>query len=255
MPRYFIEFATRPTRRGSIQLSLLPKNQSGIATHGISLHRVFDARMPNSRQVEVVVDDFELFLAALSSIAEVSIQGNGDLKIDLRVNDQIDAVELVLGTVDIVDKMCKDISCHRCSQLYVGKLEFQVIRDDFDILSDLSESYGVQLDGFENDTHTRVGLLFREFVNFNPDDDLTKEYHLLDGTRKLVIPHLGNYNRINLPDELKCANAECSLGKYTNTVIELNNLVSKIDWKCLQIAHKMKDHQETDNPNGPHWVI
>lgn len=255
MPRYFIEFAKRPIRRGNVQLSLLPKNSSGRATHGISMHRVFDSRMPNSQQVEVVVDDFELFLAAFSSIAEVSIQGNDDLKIDLRVDDQIDAVDLVLGIVDLVDKMCKDISCHRCSQLHEGKLDFQVIRDDFDILSDLSESYGVQLDAFENDTHTRVGWLFREYVNFNPDDDLTKEYQFMAGIRKLVFPDLGNYNRINLPDELKCGNAECSLGQYTNTVIELNNLVSKIDWQCLQIAHKMRDHQETDNPNGPHWVI
>ena len=163
------------------------------------------------------------------------------------------AVEQLFLANESVENLCVDIRSHHFSLIQNDLLEYGGI--SLRKLNSLTEQYGAQLANFEYNTDNAIGRIFRQYVDVDPSDDLVREYQFLGGMRKLVIPKLGNYNLIDLPDDLKCGSVKCQFGKINRLVERMNRLMVTIDWECIHIAHKMKDHQETTIPNGPYWVI
>ena len=203
------------------------------------------------------IDDVELLIAAvLSDPCEYSIQRTTDpLGLEADGSRFRPLSSLVGSKIFQIDELRKGIEGHFFSQCYLGPVDVHLISQHFSNLETLTEQYGDLLSAFEDDTNNSLGRLFQTCVDLNPGDDLTRTYQFLGGKRKLIVPRYGDYHRIVLPDDLICTNSVCRVGRIYGLIMELNNLAARIDWECLQIAHKMKDHQETTIPNGPYWVI
>ena len=148
-----------------------------------------------------------------------------------------------------------DIQGHFFSQCYLGALDKDQIGNNIWNLERSTDVYFNELIELIEETDNTIGRLFRPHINFEPGDNLVRTYQFLGRTRTLVIPNRGDYKRIDLPEDLVCHNSLCRVGKICQSVKRMNELIARIDWLCLQIAHKMKDHQETTIPNGPYWVI
>jgi hypothetical protein len=166
------------------------------------------------------------------------------------------AIESLSSANNMVNEIKTEIQGHLVSQRELAYFNSENLASNSTKLNFLTERYGDLLMALDEETSDDViGQLFRQYINFSPDDNLSREYEFLGGTRKLVIPNLGNYNRIKLPKELTCQELSCLVGKNGKIVNRMNKLLYRMDWECLQIAHKMMDHQQTDNPNGPYWVV
>ena len=203
------------------------------------------------------IDDVELLIAALlSETYEYPIQRTIDPLSLVSDGSQIRPLSsLVVNKIVQIDQFRQGIEGHFFSQCYLGALDVHLISQHLSNLETLTEHYGDLLCAFEHDTSNSIGRLFQNCVDLNPADDITRTYQFLGGKRKLIVPKYGNYNRIALPNDLICTNSVCRVGRIYGSIRELNDLAGRIDWHCLQIAHKMKDHQETTIPNGPYWVI
>jgi hypothetical protein len=203
------------------------------------------------------IEDVELLIAAvLSETYEDPIRRTIDPLILVADGSQIRPVSsLVVNKILKIDQLRQGIEGHFFTQCYLGALDVHLISQHLSNLETLTEHYGDLLSAFEDDMSNTIGKLFQKYVDLTPDDDIKRTYQFLGGKRKLIVPKYGNYNRIELPEELICTNSVCRVGRMYGSIRELNDLAARIDWECIQIAHTMKDHQETTNPNGPYWVI
>ena len=206
----------------------------------------------------ISIDNLELVYGVLRSERQqyqVRLVSTSVDTVEFKSPSQFEATYCLSSAVDKVDSLYGDIQNHLYSPFVPDVLDHQVLELHIGKLNILTERYGDLLSKLDEETEDKFGQLFRQYIDFNPDDDLTRQYQFLGGTRKLVIPKLGNYNRINLPDELSCTTCKCHIGHYGKLVNSMNAIVGQIDWHCLQIAHKMKEHQETTIPGGPFWVV
>ena len=115
------------------------------------------------------------------------------------------AIGTLFSANTLVNDMKTEIKEHLVSQRDLASLNYENLAANISHLNLLTEEYGDLLMALDEETSQGViGQLFRQYINFSPDDNLTRDYEFLGGTRKLVVPNLGNYNRIKLPTELTC---------------------------------------------------
>ena len=224
----------------------------------LKLRAVREDRPVAENERVIDIDDIEMLFGALTSrLSEYRTLRafRYSLSFVFNTSDVNIAIETVISANQSVGNLKSDIQNHFFSQCYLGLLDPQVTAPYLRNLSRLTEQYGELLSAFEYATDNTIGRLFRNFVDINPGDDLIREYQFLGRTRKLVIPKLGDYKRIDVPEDLAYNSISCRVGKFYQTVKKMNELMAQIDWHCLKIAHKMRDHQETTIPNGPYWVI
>jgi hypothetical protein len=170
--------------------------------------------------------------------------------------DYFTALKNLSSANNLVNDMKTEIKGHLVSQRVDDCLDSKILAANITRLNLLTEEYGDLLVALDEESYLDViGQLFRRYINFSPEDNLCRDYEFLGGTRKLVIPNIGNYSRIKLPKELTCQELSCLVGKNGRIVNRMNELIYQLDWLCLKIAHKMKDHQKTDFDGGPYWVI
>jgi hypothetical protein len=207
-----------------------------------------------NQQVITIIDTNLLHGELMANRDVYQFRGsNIDLGYRFSTADVNVAVEQLFLANESVENLCADIRSHHFSLIQNDRLAYGGI--SLRNLNALTEQYGAQLANFEYNTDNAIGRIFRQYVDIDPSDDLVREYQFLGGMRKLVILKVGNYKLIDLPDELKCGSVRCQVGKINRLVERMNRLMVEIDWECIQIAHKMRDHQETTFPNGPYWVI
>lgn len=243
MPRYFIRSSHSRVSVRKVDLVLFPARDN---------QRLFGTER------EIFINDLNLLFGAITSefdnVKIISAQ-HVPYKISLEAANEDEAVEALLTFNRSLEALKANLQSHSVSQCHANLLESHTIDINVRTLNTLTERYGDKLSVLEQETDNPFGQLFRQYVNLEPDDDLTRQYPFLDGTRKLVIPRLGDYQRITLPEDLTCPQFKCRIGNINYLVKSLNNFLGQIDWQCLQIAHKMKEHQKTDSDGGPYWII
>ena len=242
MPRYFI----RP-------VNLWSANQFGI-----DMFAVVADRIPREGETEIYIDNLDLLNGALAQKAEFRNKRSDyahHQRLFFRDVTVDDAVAIIVSVNKYVKHLMENLQEQSAVDYHQDYIEAEVIEEHISRIGLLTEQYGDELSLLEHETQNAFGQLFWPYIDFTPDDDLTRQYSFLGGSRNLVIPKLGNYERINLPEDLTCQSSNCRLGYINRLVNSMNAVVGQIDWQCLQIAHKMRDHQETTIPNGPYWVV
>jgi len=202
-------------------------------------------------------DDVDILMAALvDDSTEYRFKRTSDsATLDVRDGNIRGITGVVREKIKEIVTLRSSMQGHNQSEFHLLKLERQdIIQHFLDIRRLSHKCFGAVLQ-LDEKTDNTIGSIFRHYIIFEPGDDLIRDYQFRGGMRRLVIPNIGNYDRIELPDELSCTNSDCRIGRLCGSIRDLNNLAAQIDWHCLQIAHKMKDHQETTIPNGPYWVI
>ena len=243
MPQYSIETST--TNNGNTTRLVLRTVQEDEPVGD-------DERVINVNDIDLLYGAIVSNLSEYHRIHQVSLH---PFIVTFRGLGIYQAINTVISANNWVEQFNSTIQNHFFSQCYLGVYDRPQIAGHIWSLATWTDDYFNQLIELYEQTDNTIGRLFRRHINFEPGDDLIREYQFLGRTRKLVIPNLGDYKRIDLPEDLACHNSLCTVGKIHESVKEMNELVARIDWECIQIAHKMKDHQETTIPNGPYWII
>ena len=221
MPRYFIRSSQNRVIARNVDLVLFPARDN---------QRLFGTER------EIFINELNLLFGAITSkFDNVTILSAQQIpyKISLRAANEDEAVEALLTVNRSLEALKANLQSHSVSQCHENLLESHTIDINVRTLITLTEQYGDNLSVFEEETDNAFGQLFRPYVNLEPDDDLTRQYSFLDGTRKLVIPKLGDYQHITLPEDLTCRHLQCRIGKINGLVKSLNNFLGQIDWNCL----------------------
>lgn len=242
MAKYFINSSRNI--EGYTVLELLKADESW--TYG------YDHRFEN-------VNDFWLVCGALST---ENIYGGGNLLSVTKfsaVFDQHRHDTLLSRAIEYIKEVrvkIFDMVTHEVGDMFSAITSECYVSNQLSQLQELTDLYYDVLFTLEGAMDSSIGRVFLQWISFEIEGDLIRRYMFNERSRTIVFPNLGNCRRIKLPSDVReCHSQSCIVSIVCRFVSQLNAIVCRIDWICLQIAYELRAYERVDITDGPYWMV